>query len=423
MTKKLGKNPVLWGILASAMTAGSQTAVAEDALWTALTSGKVDFSSRIRYEAVDDETRTEDADALTARLTLGYKTGTFHGFGLYGQFEHVEALVDDYSNPADLKPQYPVVADPEGTEVNQGYLFYNGLPNTSVKVGRQILTYRKAPFHRFVGTVAWRQNWQTQDAFSISNTSIPGLQLSYAYSWNINRIFGEDAPAPLDDFTSDSHFINAQYTGIKGLNLEAYAYLLDFDNAAAFSTNTYGIRASGAFPLSETTKLLYAGEFAKQDDAANNPNSIDANYYLAEIGAKFGLSGPFKALVLKAGYELQEGNGGADRFVTILGTNHAYQGWADKFLVTPGDGVEDIYFLAILQAFGAKFIAAYHDFSSDNGSYDYGSEFDLLAVKKFNKNYTVGLKYADYEGDKNAQNLGGQRNDISKFWAFFEVKF
>ncbi len=423
MSKKLGTNPVLWGILASALTT-SHTAQADDPLWTALTSGKTDFSARLRYENVDDEGAQEDANAYTARITLGYKTGTFHGFGLYGQVEHVQALFgQEYNQPADPKPQYATVVDPEQTEINQSYLFYNGLPDTMFKVGRQIITYRDAPFHRYMGTVLWRQNWQTQDAFTVVNTSLPDTTLSYGYAWNINRIFGEDAPSPLDDFTSDSHYFNGKYTGFKYANIEAYAYLLDFENAAAFSTDTYGIRLNGAFPVNEQIKGIYTAEFATQSDAGDNPNSIDADYFLGEIGAKFKLSGPFESLMMKVSYELQEGNGGADRFVTILGTNHAFQGWADKFLVTPGDGVEDLYFTAVLKAFGAKFVASYHDLSSDKDGYDYGKEIDLEVMKTFNKHYTVGLKYADYEGDKNVMNTSGLSNDLTKFWAFFMVKF
>ena len=128
-------------------------------------------------------------------------------------------------------------------------------------------------------------------------------------------------------------------------------------------------------------------------------------------------------LLLKASYELQEGNGGADRFVTILGTNHAYQGWADKFLVTPGDGVEDIYLTAVTTAYGIKFVAAYHDFSSDNNSYDYGTEFDVMATKKVGKNYTVGLKYADYNADNNALNIGPTAVDTTKMWVFRSAKY
>ena len=416
---------LIGAIVSTILMSTAPLAQAEESLLEALSNGQASYSARLRYENVDQENLPEEANAYTARLTAAYKTGTYYGFGVFGEVESVHSLFsNNYAHQSQAKGgTYPVIADPNETELNQGYLFYTGFEDTSVKVGRQALTYRGAPFHRHIGTVAWRQNWQTLDALSISNHSLADTTISYAYVWNVNRIFGEDAPEPFDNFDSDSHLLNVQYTGFKAAKIEAYAYLYDFENADAFSTNTYGLRVSGAKPFSDTSKLIYTAEYATQSDAADNPNSIDADYVLAEIGTKTSFSGPLKVLMLKASYELQEGNGGADRFVTILGTNHAYQGWADKFLVTPGDGVEDIYLTAVAKAYGMKFVAAYHDFSSDNNSYDYGTEFDVMATKQIAKNYTVGLKYADYNADNNALNTGATAVDTTKLWAFVSAKF
>ncbi len=418
----------LSGSIIAGLTASVPSVQAEDAFWTALTGGKPDFSVRYRYENVDDDLQPREANASTARFTLGYKTGTFHGFGFYGQVENVtEIFSGDYNHPARPQPGVATVVDPAGTEIEQAYLFLDstalGLGNNEVRIGRQEITYRKAPFHRFIGTILWRQNWQTFDAASVVNTALPDTKLSYAYVWNVNRIFGDDAPNPLNDFDSNSHFLNAQYTGFPNLNLEAYAYLLEFDNAEQFSTNTYGIRANGGIPIDETVKAIYTAEYAHQNDAGDNANNISADYFLGELGAKFKFSGPVNSLLLKASYELLGGDGGADRFVTILGTNHAFQGWDDRFLITPGNGIEDIYFTAVVKALGAKFVAVYHDLNSDKNSYDYGSEIDLLATRTFNKHYTLGIKYSDYNADQNAFNTGAIAADVSKFWVFAQLKF
>lgn len=415
---------VFLSALAGTMTLASATIQAEESLLDAISKGQSSFSANLRYENVDQENKPEEANAYTARLTAAYKTGTYYGLGIYGEVESVHSLFsNNYAHKSQAKgATYPVIADPNETELNQGYLFYTGLSDTSVKLGRQALTYRDAPFHRHIGTVAWRQNWQTLDAFSVANKSIQDTTISYAYVWNVNRIFGEDAAEPWDDFDSASHLINAQYTGFKPVKLEAYAYLYDFKNADALSTNTYGLRASGATPVADGVNAIYTAEYASQSDAADNPNSIDADYLLGELGAKMTFDGPLKMLLVKASYELQEGNGGADRFVTILGTNHAYQGWADQFLVTPGDGVKDIYLTAVAKAYGMKFVAAYHDFSSDKNSYDYGTEFNIMATKQVAKNYTLGLKYADFNADTNSLNTTTP-NDVTKIWAFVQAKF
>lgn len=130
-------------------------------------------------------------------------------------------------------------------------------------------------------------------------------------------------------------------------------------------------------------------------------------------------------MTLKINYELLEGDGGIDRFTTPLATLHPYQGWADKFLNTPGDGIEDIYFTFSAEVFGARFLAVYHDYNSNNDSYNYGSELNLLLIRPFGKHVTVGLKYADYDANKNFNNVSRnpiQSNDIKIFWGFISIK-
>lgn len=412
---------------------------AETSFWDAMTGGKVDFSARYRFEHVEDDRinpatglQLKDADASTIRTTLGYKTGQFHHFGGRILLQDVRTVgPDDYNDATgkSSKTAYAVVADPEDTDFVEAYLSFDGLSDTVIKAGRQFITYREAPFHRYMGTILWRQNWQNHDAVSVVNTSLPDTKISYAYSWNINRIFTDEAVSPKNEFDSNSHFINLKYSGFSLGKLEGYAYLLDFDNAEAFSTNTYGLRFNGAYPVTDNFKAIYTAEYAHQTDAGDNPGDIDANYFLGELGGSFNFTGPVNAVTVKFSYELQQGEGGADRFVTILGTNHAYQGWADRFLITPGDGVEDLYVTLVAKFFGAKFIASYHDLNSDNLGYDYGEELDLLLTKTFYKHYTLGFKYADYDADESLINIAQNganspvTNDASIIWAFAQIKF
>lgn len=416
------------------------TLLAEDTFWNALTGGKFDFSARYRFEHVDDDLLTanniplKDANASTIRTKLGYTSGEFYHFGGRLAIQDVrDVSIDDYNDAtgrANAKTRYAVVADPSDTDLLEGYLSFSGIPGSKLKAGRQIITYRDAPFHRYIGNILWRQNWQTFDAFSFVNNALPDTTISYAYTWNVNRIFSEEAINPLDNFDSDSHFVNIKYEKFPFAKLEGYAYLLDFDNAAAFSTNTYGGRLTGAYPINEKIKAIYTGEYADQSDAAENPADIDASYFLGEIGAGINFdNNPLQSLTLKFSYELLEGDGGADRFVTILGTNHAFQGWTDRFLITPGDGIEDYYFTLIANILGAKFIASYHDINSDNLDYDYGEELDLQLTKTFRKHYTVGLKYGAYDADRNTSNItnngsnNGVTNDVTKFWAWIQIDF
>lgn len=407
----------------------------EDSLWQALIGGKPTLYLRYRFEHVDDENKNKDANANTLRTALGYRTGLFYDFGAYLELEDVRHLGgDDFFDGVNGKTQFPTVIDPEDTEVNQAYLSYQGLDKTVFRAGRQIITYRKAPLHRFIGTVLWRQNWQTFDAFSVANQSLPETTLSYAFIWNSNRIFGEDNSLR-SDTEMNTHLFNAQYTGLAHAKMEAYGYLIDNQNEdepgvdfdELDSTKTFGARVYGAPPVTENIRVLYQAEYANQSDFADgrrNPGDDrepnDSDYIHLQLG------GSYKILTAKVDYERLSGDG-TYGFQTQLATGHAFQGWADKFLKTPRDGIQDLYFTVSATAFGAKFMAVYHEFWSDNLDYDYGSEIDLLATYTFMKHYTVGLKYADYMADNNTQNTlrngGSLDKDISKFWAFAQLQF
>jgi hypothetical protein len=389
----------------SALTLAPISAVqADDAFYEALTGGKVGFSARLRYEDVEQDGK-KDADALTLRSTLSYKTGAFSGFSGFVEFEDVTDLGDDdsYNSTKNGLTDYAVIADPEDTSVSQAYLQFSG-SDTTAKLGRQKVTYRGAPFHRFIGTVLWRQNHQVFDAFTLSNTSLKDTKLSYAYL--DKREFVNLAKQEMD-----SHLFNVQYTGLDIGKVEAYAYLVEFDKVAALSAKTFGIRLSGAQPLSEDTKVIYTAEYATQDDYGNSTITDSQDYFLGELGVKY------KGWLAKFSYEIQEGDG-TNSFKTPLGTNHAYQGWADQFLATPPQGLEDMYVTVVGKVGGGKLVMAYHDFETDEGSLDAGSEFDILYARKFAKHYTLGAKYSDFSGGDDIKTA-----DVQKLWLFGMVKF
>ena len=452
------------------------TSAAGDSLMDAITKGKVDFYARLRYEHVEDDgfarvpappiagVRLEDADALTLRSALGYTTGLFHGFGAALQFEDVRALIGDYNdgsltaagNGLDSDARYATVVDPEGTEVQQANIRYEGFPYTVIRAGRQEIEHRQAPLHRYVGNILWRQNWQTFDAVRVTTALLPDvdtgdrrLKLDYAYTWNVNRIFGEDNDLPdRSDYPMSSHLFKANWDGFSLVKLEGYVYSLDFDHAdsatigtlsnASFglSTNTVGLRGEGGKGLGRDWKLLYTGEFAHQMDAYDTPEDISVNYYFIEGGLAYTVGRKWlDAITVKAGYEVLEGDGAVNgvrrSFQTPLGTNHAFQGWADKFLVTPGDGIRDLFFTLRGGVYGANVMLMYHDYTSDNLDYDYGSEWNVVAEKPIAKHWMVGAKYASYDADDNPTNLArnatnggvGQGFDRDILWAYAQFRW
>ncbi|HVR34405.1 MAG TPA: alginate export family protein, partial [Methylomirabilota bacterium] len=279
------------------------------------------------------------------------------------------------------------IADPENIEINRAQVSWKS-GATGVTFGRQRIILDNA---RFVGNVGWRQNEQTYDAISLQNTSLDDTTLFYGFVHNINRVVGDDHPA--GDFHSKAHLFNASYAGFKPGKLTGYAYLLDIQDAPAASANTFGASFAGAWPVNEDVKVNYRAEFAWQTDAGDNATDYEAEYLNFELG------GSYKHFNAGAGYELLGSDNGVG-FSTPLATLHAFNGWADVFLATPGDGLQDFYGwvgCTLPGQFPLKVI--YHQFYSDDGNDDYGSEIDAVISRKLGKHWTALAKYAHYDGD------------------------
>jgi hypothetical protein len=367
----------------------------------ALADSKVNVSFRARYEGVDEDgvagNADKDATALTVRSRLTLNTGAYQGLSLGLEVDNVTALVDDYNDAAGNNPGDSVIADPEITDINQAYVKYvNG--DLTATGGRQRILHNN---QRFVGGVGWRQNEQTYDGVRLEYQANDSLSFDYSYIHNANRIFADDAKANLG---GDFHFLSVPYKVNKEHKITAFAYLLDFDTAAGLSTDTYGALYNGEFG-----PIFVNASAASQSDTGDNTSSFTATYLNAEVGSKF------DSVTILAGYEVLGSDNGVG-FSTPFATLHKFQGWADKFLGTPPEGVRDIYVTAKTKVKGVKLSATYHNLTSDVGSKDWGNELDLVAAYKVNKNYGVLVKYANYSADDKS-------TDTSKLWIQATAKF
>lgn len=380
-----------------AVTAGGLSGA--DSFTQALKDSAVSLNLRVRYEGVD-QTNLRGADALTARTRIGFEPEIAEGWGFRLEAENIIALDRDSYNQAGLNPGgagRAVVADPETTELNQAWLAL-GVPGMTATVGRQRLVLDNA---RFIGDVGWRQNNQTFDALVLKNTSWEKTTLTYFYLDRINRIFGRDHPQ--GRWRSNSHGLHVNTDRIKGGTLSAYAYLLEFEHAAANSSATYGVSWSGVVPLDQGMKLTYRGETAQQSDYGNSPLDYNNWYSAIEAGlvtkpATFGL-----------GFETLGTNRGVG-FKTPLATAHAFNGWADQFLGTPGDGLQDVYGKVKTMLPGQVFLlGVYHWFESEGGGGGLGRELDLVFSRKLSEAVTATAKFADFKADANSGRPDGQK--------------
>lgn len=383
-------------------------ATAEDGLDKIVTEGKVKLNIRYRFEFVNDDLTPLDASASTIRTRLGFLSGEFKGLQAFVEMENTSSLFGERFNaPGPNGPKRPgraIVADPEFTELNQAWAQFKGPGDTVIRGGRQRLILDNA---RFIGNVGWRQNEQTFDAITLKSGIIPKTTLFYGYLFNANTILGTNREM-------NSHLINAAFNGLPFGKLTAYAYLLDFDPGAGLDSSTIGARFAGSQDTGAGFKLLYTLEYASQSDY-KDAASFNADYFLIELG------GAFKGITIKGGYEVLGSDGGAAAFQMPLATLHAFQGWADRFLATPATGIEDIYGLVSAKFAGITFLAIYHDFSSEDGAVDYGTEIDLRATRKFGKYLSAGAKFSHY----NAANpgAGGVNNDVDKLWLWLGFNY
>ncbi len=388
----------------------SQSALSE-AIAEALTSGTAYGDFRLRFETVDQDNALKDADALTLRSRLGYKTGSVSGFSAVLEFEDSRTVagIDDYNDTNGKGGEYSVIADPETTELDQGFLQYKTDTLTS-KLGRQVI---KLDNTRFVGDVGWRQDRQTFDGLSFDYNPLDDLTVKYAYLEQRNRIFAEEK-----DIDSKDHLLNASYkTGVG--TITGYGYLLEEDTDTELAFDTFGVRFKGATEAGDI-KLLYTAEFATQEKSSKGAEDLEADYIFLEGGAV--ISG----ITAKLGYEVLGSDDGQFGFSTPLATLHAFNGWSDQFLNTPNEGLVDTYVSVSGKLAGGKWVLAYHDFSADEDSDtsdDFGDELNISYGKAFGKHYSAGIKYAAYSADDPAN--GGTQTyvDTDKIWVWVGAKF
>ncbi|WKL58688.1 alginate export family protein [Asticcacaulis sp. ZE23SCel15] len=369
----------------------SNSSFAEDTIAEALQTSKPILESRLRFENVT-QAGLRETGALTWRNRAGFQSGEFKGLKLLVEIEDVRALDGDYNSNLNGKTAFAVVADPEVTEVNRLQLTWTPTAYTTITVGRQRIALDD---QRFIGTVGWRQDEQTFDAARI-DTAIGKLKLTYAYITQVNRVLAEDR-----DWDSQSHVLNATYSISEALKLQAFDYALEFDNAAASSTNTYGVRATGSLWAS-MFKLAYAAQYAEQKDYANNPADFKLAQYSADVSATYDI------FTAKLNYEVLEGNG-TQGFITPLGMVHAFQGWSDVFSANGGNkthvnGIKDMNFSLIAAThtkvpwlMNPTFTVIYRDLETERTGQALGTEWDALATAGLTKNLSLVLKYADFE--------------------------
>lgn len=451
----------------SALPAFADESVPEYSLLDAIKQGTPMTSFRLRYEFVDQDglqpgkrngisgannpTANEDlqsARALTLRSLIGWQTATFHNFSFAAQLIDVTKLDDNFNdstngtiiNSLSSQPDrvdYAKVVDPDYTGINQLYVDWTGLSNTRLRLGRQQVNLDNV---RFIGDIGFRQVMQVFDGVSVLNKSIPDTELYLAHFEGVRQI----TTKLRDDGALD--IVNVKYRISPTESLVGYGYLSSFrdlgfgrawfgnttaNEDANQSNQTWGLRLDGAHKFGNNWKALYTAEYARQDDYRGGDSRIDAHYYKLGGGAGYG------NFTLRADQELLSSNDGLYAFQTPFGTNHLFQGWVDKFLATPREGIRDSYVTATWKWGDVSLFADYHLLRSDENFYTvdggatrngdkYGKEWNAAVAYNYDKHWLGKVEYGKFTEDdhyaaaanttSNAVGTRGRIRDTEKLW-------
>jgi len=436
-------------------------------------TGKSLSSIRPRYEHVDQTgfqgtTATapelKNAYAFTTRTLIGWQTAPYKNFSFAAQLTDVHEFTDNANDRRDnlpehqigstanssaFKRQFPNIVDPGYTDVNQLFVDWSGIKNTKFRLGRQVVNLDNV---RFIGDIAFRQNTQVFDGISVINKTLPNTEIFAAHFSKVRQVNTKLRDGNID-------IVNVKYRFTPLESITAYGYLVDAENLSQNNGNpaavgtaaqggnglgpsndlnkaattdasnkTFGLRLDGIHPFNPNWRALYTAEFAKQDDYRDGSGLIDAHYF------KVGGGAGYNAWSLRLDYEKLSSNDGKYGFQTPLGTNHLFQGWADHFLATPRQGMEDVFLTAAGAIDKFKLYAEYHVFKADEsfqtlgGKFGdkYGTEFDASVMYTINDNLWAKIEYAKFnESDVYGATLqnAARKGDKEIVWVTTQLTF
>ena len=377
--------------------------------------GRPIFDIRYLHESVNQKGIVNQGNANTVRTRIGYETAKFYDLSALVEVGNTKSIgAMNYNDSVNSRTQYPTTPDPEQTNLNRLYVDYSGIEKTNVRLGRQYIDFNN---QRFIGSVAWRQTAQTMDGVLIKTKLIKDTEISYAHVNRVNRVFTNRSK--VGTWNDDNiNLINASYNPIQDIKITGYSYLLDIPDNTQLSNATYGSRVESKKKINDHIKAGLNLEYAYQRGYAKNTNKSVFNYFLIEPSLTYDqwtVSGMFESIA---------GNG-SSAMQFSLGTNHAFNGWVDKFLTTPVNGLVDSN-VTLQHVFksdnkfidGAKALIRYHKFRAQNANpiMDYGSEVDFFLEKSFKNNLTIGLQSGRYKAK-------GLYTNTSKVMPYVSYKF
>lgn len=370
--------------------AGPKAEAGED---EGLLPGRAMLQLRPRYLYAKQANKPEKAEAYDVRSLVGYKTKPVGDFEFTGQLVNVNWLEPKHASndPANFASRYPLVADPDKSDVNLLHADYTGVPDFRIRLGRQAISLDN---ERFISNVDVRQMPQVFDAISVRNTSFPDTELFAAHAWHVRTVLGERV-------RTNTTLLNARIQYEIGLSAGAYAY---FQDQAQIGINTgfgnnsnriAGARLEGNTPASSGLRWYYTAEVANQRPHAEGDQRIRASYHRLAIGPSW------ESYSAQLNYERLGSNGGRYGFQMPLSYN-TFQGWAYRFFSTPPEGIRDLN-ASIASRLGRVDLALkHHWFKEDFGGAKQGTEWNLSIGYPINESLKVRAVFTRFRAASGA---------------------
>lgn len=367
----------------------------------ALGEHQLDWGSRARYAQVDAD-NSGQAASLLLRGTLDS-----HWSDIFSSTVEVDAVGTAFKHEHSDGERFnnkPLIPDPQGADLNQAFLSLN-LDAATIQLGRQRINFDN---QRFIGGNGFWQNEQTFDALLGTVKLASNSNFTYSYINNARRIFGNKAdpttsaghpdygnrpssdlrPAEfLGEHQHQSHLTRLEWNEWDYTRVVGYGYRIDNQNLPSSSNNTLGASYTLNYKIS-AIKYRVQIEAAQQNRFDINADHL--RYYLLDLG--LGIN----TWELSSRYEILGANNGA-AFITPLGSNHDFEGWADAIGNTPNTGVRNFSVGLLWRASPLRVETSYHFFKDDVDGNNIGREFDLDFIYKPARKHSLSLRLAHFE--------------------------
>ncbi|MEO8385294.1 MAG: alginate export family protein [Betaproteobacteria bacterium] len=380
-------------------------------LANALSNGRLLLEIRPRYALISETIKPEKTDVWTLRTTVGWQTAPIYDLRFTGQYIFTGILGPARLNSDPFRngsAPYPLLPDPAHSGANQVFADYAGLPDTKMRLGRQIL---RIDDQRFIGDVDFRQTPQVFDGLTVINNSLPETEIQLGEYRRIRTPLGSLNSLRL-------HIVHAAWNPLPEHSLAAYGYWQDqaaTGSQTGFTTNAQrivGMHADGGFALGNEWRWMYYIGIARQNRIGAGDARIKASYIRIGAGIQSNGTAIWGA---RLDHEVKGSNGGVYGFQTPLTDYYAFNGTALQFTSTPPQGLRDSWLTLRGQLEKLSMFMEAHRFRSDVGGLALGHEFDVSVSYPVTNNLVVKLQHAQFVAGSNAK----VKNDVDKTWLAF----